>query len=290
MRRVPSRHSPRPSVLPRGSSLQPARGRRGQDCEQPALNARFAAKRQGPANVVGTILARWVVIDDKGRECAIERTLCELKGSLTEKEYIDFLTINCGFAAFRLKEQSIHVQFRPDILAGKALVELLFRVYDAPWRRALATTFVKAAWRHDILPADRAQVIRRLSDMVMDSQTQPHRAVLRRSRPAQSVPSPMGKILHEWHNRPETPSRELRRALVQEIEGRYVWVNGCENGDLIMTEVGRGFPKRVGAALQPGIGHRLQDQPDVVFGRYCAEVYGTAAGLECRCSRTLTPS
>ena len=229
------------------------------------------------------ILSSWVVIDDQGRPCgaAIERSLRELKGYLTETEFVEFLTVNCGFAAIQFREHGIHVRFRPDMLAEKALAELLFRVYDAPWRRALATTFVDGAWRHDILPADRDRVIGRLSEIVMDRQAQSRRAVLRRSRPAQSVPalSPMGRILHEWHARPNAPSRELRSLLVHEIEGRYVWVNAYENGNLIMAEIGRGFPKRVGATLEPGLGYRLQDQPDVVFGRYCAEVYGAAASL-----------
>jgi hypothetical protein len=224
-----------------------------------------------------------VVIDDQGRACGgvVQRTLCELQGSLSHAEYIDYLTINCGFAAIQVRDQSIHIHFRPDMLGGKALAELMFQVYDTPWRRALATTFVDGTWHHTILPADRVQVIGRLSDIVMESQTRSHRAVLRRNRSAQSLPrvSPMAMVWREWRKRPESPSRTLRCVLADEIGGRYVWVGARDNGDLVMEEVGGGFPQHVVAALQPGIGHRLQDQPDVVFGRYCAEAYGAAAKL-----------
>jgi hypothetical protein len=222
-----------------------------------------------------------VIIDSQGRACggSIQRTVRELNGSLTEQECVDFLIVNCGFAAIRIRDQIVHVRFRPETLAGGALAELLYRIYDTPWRRAAATTFVGGIWRHHVLPSDRDKVIAWFS--AMDMQRKARSAVLRHSRPADNIPerSPMGRVLQLWRVQPHSPSRDLHKLLVHECERRYVWVDVNENGSLIMAELGEGFPEPVEASLKPGIGYQLQDQPDVVFGAYCAEVYGATRKL-----------
>jgi hypothetical protein len=226
-------------------------------------------------------LSAWVIIDDQGRACSgsIQRTIRELKGSLTQDECIDFLIVNCGFAAIQIRDQIVHVRFRPETLAGGALAELLYRIYDTPWRRAAASTFVGGVWRHHVLPSDRDKVIEWFS--AMDMQRKARSAVLRHSRPAHNIPerSPMGRVLRQWRAHPDSSAHDLRDVLVHDCEGRYVWVDVNENGALIMSELGQGFPEPVEASLKPGIGYQLQDQPDVVFGAYCAEVYGAAGRL-----------
>lgn len=223
----------------------------------------------------------WTIIDDRGRTCneKIHPAIHRLNGSMSEREHVDYLIINCGFVAMQRLRQHLHVRFRPALVGGGALAQLLFRIYDDPWRRALATTFSDGAWRHAILPAAREAVVEHIANVVLAAQGQSHQAVLRRVREPMNVHemSPMSRALHAWKRRCGTVQGDLHRVLNEEIGGRYVWVNARPSGELIMEEIGGGFPKTVDAALRPGVGHRLQDQPDMLFGRYCAEAYGHVA-------------
>jgi hypothetical protein len=224
-----------------------------------------------------------LVIDDRGQasEGALQPAFHRLSGSMSLQQYVDFRVINCRWAAIRHRRQHLHLRFRPAMVAEAALVELLYHACDMPWRRAAATMFIGNAWRDEILPVAPEEAVRRISSIVMKSQLRPGSTVLRRSRSVGSIPpnSPLGHALRCWRHRPDlaSPGR-LQAMLSGEVGGRYGWVHAStRKRELIMMEVGSGFPDAVRSLLNPGLGYRLEDQPDIAYGRYCADAYGAVA-------------
>src|SRR5262245_13532251 len=98
------------------------------------------------------------------------------------RQYIDFRVINCRWAAIQHRHRHLHIKFRPAMIADAALVELLFWAHDIPWRRAAATMFIGNAWRDEVLPVAPEEAVRRISSIVMESQSRPGHTVLRRPR------------------------------------------------------------------------------------------------------------
>ena len=228
-------------------------------------------------------MSPWLVIDERGRACeaAFQPAYRELRGSMSLQQFVDFRVINCKWAALRHHQHRLHVRFRPGMVAEAALVELLYHACDVPWVRAAATMFIDNAWRDELLPLGREEAVRRLSSVVIESQLRPGHTVLRRSRPVQSIPSdsPLQHALRAWWRHPDlATSAKLRTMLADEVKGRYFWVHASrKQRELIMMEIGGGFPESVLSVLHPGLGYRLEDQPDVAYGRYCAEAYGAVA-------------
>jgi len=231
----------------------------------------------------------WLVIDDRGQvdEGAFQPAFRELSRSMSLQQYVDYRVINCRWAAIQHRRERLHLRFRPTMIAEAPLAELLYHIYDMPWRRAVATMFIGNAWLDEILPPDRDRVVRRISNIVLESQLRPGHTVLRRPRSIQSIPpnSPLQPALQAWRRgRDLGSSGRLQSVLCNEMRGRYFWVHTSNRKcELIMMEVGGGFPEAVRSALNPGLGYRLQDQPDIAYGRYCVDAYGTVA-------RTQVPS
>jgi hypothetical protein len=109
----------------------------------------------------------------------------------------------------------------------------------------------------------------------------PGHTVLRRPRSIDSIPldSPLQHALCAWRRHPDLVKPGMMQAmLADELKGRYFWVHASRRKhELIMMEVGSGFPETVRSVLNPGLGYRLEDQPDIAYGRYCAEAYGAVA-------------
>jgi hypothetical protein len=250
--------------------------------EDPTRDLPAIGRRDG--NVTADPVAyrgQWAVVDGQGHAgtALVQRTMSALDGSLSAQECVDFLVINCGLAAVQLINGSVHVRLKPSRIAAGAFEGLIFFLHDRRWRRAAASTFVEGKWRFEVLPADRERAIDRVKAIV--TQHLIGGGVLREERSLRSIPtgSPMHWALQVWQQQSFLkPTLKLQRSLAEETHGRYVWIDAVGgNRELIMTEVGGGFPNPVRDALRPGLGSRVQDQPDDVFGRYCAEAYGAAA-------------
>jgi hypothetical protein len=201
---------------------------------------------------------------------------------MNETACVEFLVVNCGSSAVRERDGKIDIRFRPAMLTRAALDGLVYLLHERHWRRAVAAMHIGDGWRHEVLPHRREAAIDRLLSLVAHHQLRMHEKVLRRARPLHSIPpgSPMGWAYQIWQQcSRRAPSRDLCQALSGEMRGRYVWIDALGGkGELIMTEVGGGFPRAVSAALNPAVGSRIEDLPDDAFGRYCAEAYGAIAG------------
>jgi hypothetical protein len=227
--------------------------------------------------------SEWAVVDGQGRigHALVARTMCALDGSLSAQECVEFLVVNCGLAAVRLINGCAHVRFRPSKLAAGAFEGLVFFLHDRSWRRAVVSMFIEGRWHPELLPVERDGAIDRVKAIVLQHRLLGGDAVVREERSLRSIPtgSPMHWALQVWQRQGlASPTRNMQRSLVEETQGRYVWIDAVgDDCELIMTEIGGGFPDPVRAALTPGVGGRLQDQPDDAFGRYCAEAYGAVA-------------
>lgn len=228
-------------------------------------------------------MPKWTVVDGQGRigTSIVQHTISALNGSMTELECVDFLIVNCGCGAVRQLDRNIQVRFRPSVLAEAAFDGLAILLHDRQWQRAVASMFIGGTWQHEVLPRNLEAAIERIKALVVHHQLRMGEKVLRKTRPLHSIPtgSPMGWVFQVWQRRSHLePSRDLRRTLAEEMGGRYAWIDAVgPNCQLIMAEVGRGFPDPVRATLNPGLGSRVEDQPDNAFGRYCAEAYGAIA-------------
>jgi hypothetical protein len=226
---------------------------------------------------------KWTVVDGQGRigTSIVQHTISALDGAMSEQECVEFLVANCGFGAVRQLDRNIEVRFRPSELAQATFDGLATLLHERHWQRAVAAMFTGGTWQHEVLPRNREVAFERIKAIVVHHQLRMSEKVLRQARPLHAIPrgSPMGWVYQVWQRRPRlTASHDLRRSLAEETRGRYAWIDvigpRCE---LIMSEVGSGFPASVCAALNPGLGNRVEDQPDNAFGRYCAEAYGAIA-------------
>jgi hypothetical protein len=229
------------------------------------------------------VVTDWWVVDGEGRDGAafIKRTMAALDGGMSDQGCLDFLIRNCGFAAVRQLGNNAQVRFRPFTLTEPAFYGLGYLLYHLPWQRAMASIYVDEAWRDEILPWDHRGALEYIAEIVNEHQLRLSEKVLRRARPLGTIPtgSPMDWAFHVWRHRPDlAPSEHRGRILTDVIRGRYAWIDAYGPGrELIMAEVGGGFPAPVHAALEPALGARIEDQPDNAFGRYCAEAYGKVA-------------
>jgi len=230
-------------------------------------------------------VSKWVIDGEGGDGAAfVQHTMSAYKGALTRQQCVDYLIVNLGFAAVRQLRGNLHIKFRPNVLTEAAFRRLGYLVYGLPWQRARVSIHIgdmPRDWRDEILPWNRTEAIDRIIELVAEQQLRLSEKVLRRPRPIQTMPtgSPMHWAFHVWRHRPYLmPSENLERTLAEGIRGRYAWfdVFGPQR-EVIMAEVGAGFPAAVQAALEACIGARLQDQPNNAFGQYCAEAYGEAA-------------
>lgn len=228
-------------------------------------------------------MSKWIVVDGWGGagSSILQSTMSALDGALSEAECVKFLVVNCGFGAVRSRDCNLEVKFRPSLLAPKTFEGLAMLLLEGDWQRAMASMFIDEKWQHEILPRGCEAAIERISSIVTEHRLRPCEKVLRQSRPLHTIPasSPMGWAYHVWQQRPHVaPSNDLRSSLAQQTNGRYTWIDAigprCE---LILAELGRGFPASVHATLNPGLGSRVEDQPDNEFGRYCADAYGAVA-------------
>jgi hypothetical protein len=208
-----------------------------------------------------------------------QRIVTALQGALSEQECIDFLVVNCGFAALRERNGCVDIRFCPLVLTDAAFHALAYDLHGMSWYRAVAFMHIGRQWHHEILPSDCRDAIERIKQLVMEHQLKSDRKVLRKSRPFHTIPkgTAMDWVFQLWRRGSHTALADgLGHALAEDDDGRYAWIDTCGD-ELIMSEVGGGFPAKVRAALTPGVGRRVQDQPDEAFGRYCSEVYGSVA-------------
>jgi hypothetical protein len=232
-------------------------------------------------------VSEWTIVDGEGGDGAafMQSTVSLYGGALTPQQCIDYLVVNLGFAAVRQLHGNLHIKFRPHALTEATFYQLAHALLNSSWQRAMASMHVENTlrdWRDEILPWKRMDAIDRIVQIVREQQLRLSEKVLRRARPLQAIPmgSPMHWAFHVWHHHPHlTRSENLERVLAAALRGRYAWFDAFgPRREVVMTEVGTGFPAAVQAALEACMGARLQDQPDNPFGQYCAEAYGDAAG------------
>ncbi len=232
------------------------------------------------------VVSKWVIVDGEGGDGAafVQLTMSAFKGAMTRQQCIDYLIVNQGFAAVRQLYGNLHIKFRPYTLTEAAFRRLGYYLYGLPWQRVMATVHIgdmPRDWRDEILPWDCMEAIDRIIELVAEQQLRLSEKVLRRPRPIRTMPT--GSCMHwafdVWRHRPYLmPSENLERTLTEGIRGRYAWFDVYNpQQEVIMAEVGAGFPAAVQAALEACVGRRLQNQPENAFGQYCAEAYGEAA-------------
>jgi hypothetical protein len=214
----------------------------------------------------------------------VQQTVRAYGGGWSRQACVDYLVRSLGFAVVRLRNGNLHLKICPQALTEAAFYRVGYLMYGLPWRRATVAMHVGGEpcdWRHEILPWHCMEAIERIIECIAEQQMRLSEKVLRRPRPLGSMPK--GSLMHWaldiWRHRPYlTPSENLERILAEAIRDRYAWFDVFfPQGEVVMAEVGGGFPAAVQAALEACKGARLQNHANDAFGRYCAEAYSEAA-------------
>ncbi|MGH6815554.1 MAG: hypothetical protein ACREC6_07610 [Hyphomicrobiaceae bacterium] len=227
---------------------------------------------------------RWLYVDDRG-ECRDEWTVGSmgaLRTRLSDGDARNYLAINLGFAAVCLRGASIVVHVRPAILNEKALAGLMYWLSDQPsCRRIAAALYSDEGWQHRILGIGYDSVRLRLLHLIAAHRLFPDDAILRRVRAPESLPGTCGlrAALSLWSEIGSDPKpNRLDRLLTGPLRSHYVWINWSACADrLLLTAVGEGVPACAKKTLAHMVGMPLDEQPDILYGRYCEDVYRDVA-------------
>lgn len=225
----------------------------------------------------------WAVVDETGciSPDLVRRYLLDLRGSMTQSELELYLVRACGFALVRAEAQRLTLRLKPDIIRGATFAGLSYCLVDLPWRRAIAQLLVDNTYQTHFLPTSPSGAIEKLSLLVSGYCSLHKEGILRADRSLldAAVHPQLLRIVQMWqsHAAFQLPSG-LVDVVNSDAQGHYFIAKTSSRGDrLIMHDVGPGFPAHVQAVLRPGMGRRLEDQPDSTYGRYCAAAYGQVA-------------
>lgn len=203
---------------------------------------------------------------------------------MTTQECVDYLIVNEGFGAVCARRGHVRIRFRPFMLTEEAFCGVGFLLFKMPWRRAVASIYLADGWRDEILPWDCIGAVERIKEVVLQHQPRLADKVLRRMRPLHGIPrgSGMDWVFSKWRENPQLPQlaglEDWQLPYADGLGSRYAWIDAFgTNCDLVMAEVGSGFPEPVRRILRLAVGKPLEAQADGDFGRYCVEAYGKAA-------------
>ena len=227
---------------------------------------------------------RSLVINDKGEiESASSWALRKaLDASIGGLEFRDFVVRNLGYIAITEMSGSIRLQLRPKVVSAVAFGAAMYWLADCNAARIVIARHDDAAW-HDEIFGDRDSAIARLIDLVASGQSQRKKDFLRRKRDLRKLPDncPLKALLTRWSEVTGQYSKErMSRILREALSDKYFLVEGHPMApQLVIREIGKGYPSLDPRWLSRAVGARVEDQPDYEYGRWVADAYRDALEL-----------
>lgn len=219
-----------------------------------------------------------IIFDDKGESWpAVTRELARaLNSDLSPSDLNDFVIRNLGFVLVAHVRGGVRISLRPDILSPVAYASLMQWLFDNPQRRTILTTYGDAG--RDELKGSPEGLRQALASCLRRSSwragKQFHRARLSPTLLAPDSPLHTFRGLWEQGLSPEpAPLISLCNRL---FKGRFALSEVTEANELIIREHGRGYATYSDAYFARCIGQRIEDDPDMEYGRWTAEAHRQA--------------
>ncbi len=219
-----------------------------------------------------------IIFDDQGEAWpAVTRDLARsFNSDLSVSVLNDFVVRNLGFVQVTHIRGGVRITLRPDILSPVAYASLMQWLFDHPQRRAILTTHGDAG--RDELKGSPEKLRQALATCLHRSSwragKQFHRA---RLSPTTLAPdSPLRTFRGLWEHG-LSPEPDILISLCNRLfKGRFALSEVTEANELIIREHGRGYATYSDAYFARCIGQRIEDDPDMEYGRWTAEAHRQA--------------
>lgn len=238
------------------------------------LSATLARELSGSDRMRGT----GIILDDRGNVWpAATRDLARsLNCDLAPTDLNDFVIRNLGFVQVTLFRGGVRIRLRPDILSPAAYVSLRHWLADHPHHRAILTTFGDG-WQ-DELAGTTEKLHQALAIFFRQSSwragKQFHRA---RLNPATLAPdSPLRTFRGLWEHGLGAELKSLISLCDRHFKGRFTLSEVTTADEFVIREHGRGYAVYPDDYFTRCIGQRIEDDPDMEYGRWIAEAHRQA--------------
>jgi hypothetical protein len=219
-----------------------------------------------------------VLIDDQGTfwDSSSPKLQAALETSLTGKDLAEYCVKNLGYVAAKPGDSSHQVWLRPSHVAPTALAAALYWLGDQKSARLGVSYYVDKQWAHEIHGSN-DMALKGIIARVNSAQAQRQDAVRTRRRAPQGLPAshPLRYSLEQWRaSFGRSSGDQLEDAKRHAVNGRYILLHAPSSSPrIIIKEVGPGMPAGAKHWLSRAVGMRIEDQPDTVYGRLCADIY-----------------
>ncbi len=199
-----------------------------------------------------------------------------LSSDLAPSDLAEFVVRNMGFVAVEALRGDIRLRLRPDILSGVAFQTLMHWLARHSFRRAILTPVPETGC--DELIGSPQALRRRLFACVQQSRRrtgkQFHRSPL--ALAALSPDSPIRVFRSLWDQGLGPDAAKLAALCNRLFKGRFAVSEVTPSNELIIREHGRGYATYSETYLSRCIGQRIEDDPDMEYGRWAAEAHRQA--------------
>jgi hypothetical protein len=220
-----------------------------------------------------------VAFDESGASCDVRNLRFELGARDSLQSFLSYIVRNLGYIAVSHDFKSTQILLRPTAVSDAALVACFTALGDKQPSRTTLNIYddPSNSWQHFIL-GPWARAIEQLAILVARSRREVSNVLI-------SKPTNLARLerknyllsaLSFWRGCSGfMETDELSRLLAEVLTGRYVLFDATSEA-FIIRGVGDGVPEFARLWLSRTIGMPVQDQPDYLYGRSCAETYARA--------------
>lgn len=240
--------------------------------------------RAAPGVIIVMRTSRCFLFDDDGNAFDVQspHVRLRLEAMHLGDGFLDYVVRNLGFIAVEVGPRATHVRMRPEVVAPKALGELLYWLKDSTFDRVVL-------WRHQatgyaqVLLGNARTAVHRIGRIVLRAQTERRGELLsRRVDITKLAADDPFRALLEARAELQSALERLDIAAIGELASRTIgdrYAISRADGpheDVVVERVGAGYEDMAGYWLKRVVGHRMSDLPSPVYGAWAADAYSTA--------------
>ena len=228
-------------------------------------------------------ISPWIMFDDRGvaHVGAVPNLLPGIKLQLSAADYFDYLIANAGFVAVRKVRSGVLIRLRAAIVSQVALAASIYWLADLGEVRVAANILGSTGWQDEFVGLTGVQIGRRLHTLIAKHSNRTQQSIVRRKVSIAQLP-----VDHPFRATAKLVSDqsvtfgELNEELLRCVDGRYAWIAVDEDcGQLILSEIGPGWPEKIRIVLAHGVNQPLREQVDSEYGEYCHNAYSSVAAI-----------
>jgi hypothetical protein len=196
--------------------------------------------------------------------------------------FLDYVVRNLGFISVEVGQRAAHVRMRPEVVAPKALGELLYWLKDSAFDRVVL-------WRHQasgyaqVLLGNARTAAHQIGRIVLRAQIERRGELLsRRVDIATLDAADPFRALLDARVELQSALERLDIAAIGELAARTIGDRYAisraddRHENIVVERVGAGYEDMAGYWLRRVVGHRMSDLPSPIYGAWAADAYSAA--------------